>query len=423
MSKAHGKPLASFGWDSNDDALDKVSRSSLTLHQKQKVMKQLGKIHASLSNLRFDRIGSLLRVEDDYTLERCLSPALIWHGRDEFDESDIPLGPFDDAASFYRAQTLALLAHVRELPMEHHVFRAPVPTRQEYNTFSEYRTATDRWNDYVTVGSKIESATNRLEYTSAGLAILDFVPLLAERENQIISPSFPLFHPDLSTNNLFVDDDLNVTCIIDWACTSSVPKSTLLVCPGLPHSRNPPSLDCIASFKEGFLEGKGFDGQPALPFENSNDLWQFARLVNLDSIQDYDHFSKLFQSLAPGQELYTKLHDLKKRDEFINSLKVVSQYTATSEEIRNEKQYFECNGSERLALARHMTTMTNLNPRFVADQRLWKWVSIYLKERDTYMFPPLSGKLSESCENCLGHKEPWSVNLNETNITPLRTTG
>lgn len=145
--------------------------------------------------------------------------------------------------------------------------------------------------------------------------------MLAERENQIISPGFPLFHPDLSTNNLFVDDDLNVTCIIDWACASSVPKSMLLVCPGLPHSRNPPSLDFIASFTEGFVERKGFDGQPALLFENSNDLWQFARLVNLDSIQDYDRFSKLFQSLVPGQELHEKLHDLKKRDEFINSLR------------------------------------------------------------------------------------------------------
>lgn len=75
-------------------------------------------------------------------------------------------------------------------------------------------------------------ARDRVEYTSVGLAILDFVPLLTERENQIISPAFPLFHPDLSLNDLFVDDDLNVTCIIYWAaCTSSVPKSMLLVCP------------------------------------------------------------------------------------------------------------------------------------------------------------------------------------------------
>lgn len=89
----------------------------MTLQQKRKVIRKLGKIHASLSNIRFDRIGSLLRVEDDYTLGKCLSPALMWHGRDGFDEDHIPLRPFDDAASFYRAQTFALLTHVRELPM------------------------------------------------------------------------------------------------------------------------------------------------------------------------------------------------------------------------------------------------------------------------------------------------------------------
>jgi hypothetical protein len=309
MSKAHGKPLASFGWDDNEDTLNEGSRSCLTLQQKQKVMRQLGKIHASLSNIRFNRIGSLFQAGDDHILGKCLSPALLWYGRDDFDEDDIPLGPFDDAASFYRAQTLALLAHVRELPLGHHMLHAPVPVRQEYDTFNEYYTATNRWNDYVTVGSKIESAKSKLDYTSAALAILDFVPSLADRENQIVSSSFPLFHPDLSTSNLFVDDDLNVTCVIDWACTSSVPKSMLLVCPGLPHSRNPPCLDYIASFREGFIEGKGFNSQASLPFETSNDLWEFSRLVNMDSIQDYNHFSTLFRSLAPEKELFATLND------------------------------------------------------------------------------------------------------------------
>lgn len=105
----------------------------------------------------------------------------------------------------------------------------------------------------------------------------------------------------------------------------------------------------------------------------------------MDSIQDFNHLSELFQSLAPGQELFAKLNDMKERDEFITSLKMISQYTATPEEMRNEKQYFECNGPERLALARHISTTASLDPKFVADQRLWKWVVIYLKQRDTYV--------------------------------------
>lgn len=114
-------------------------------------------------------------------------------------------------------------------------------------------------------------------------------------------------------------------------------------------------------------------------------------MINLDSIQDFGHFSELFQSFAPGKEHLTKLNEFNKQEEFINSLQIVSQYTATSEEVRNEKQYFECNGPERLDLAHHISTMASLNPNFVADQRPWKWVAIYLTQRDAFMFPALEG--------------------------------
>lgn len=117
----------------------------------------------------------------NYIVGKCLSPAFIWNGRDEFGEDDIPLGPFETAAAFYRAQILALMAHVRELPMEHHLFHAPVPVPEEYGTFNEYRIATDRWNDYVTVGSKIECAKNRLEYTQAALTLWIWCLLLSNK--------------------------------------------------------------------------------------------------------------------------------------------------------------------------------------------------------------------------------------------------
>lgn len=124
-------------------------------------------------------------------------------------------------------------------------------------------------------------------------------------------------------------------------------------------------------YRRLFWKGKGLiPSQLFLPFKNAANFWKFARLINLDSI---------------------KLNDLNKREEFINSLKIVSQYTATSEETRNEKQYFECNGPERLVLACRISTMESLNHKFVADQRLWKWIAIYLKQRDTYMFPTLEG--------------------------------
>lgn len=72
---------------------------------------------------------------------------------------------------------------------------------QEYNTFTEYQIATDRWNDYVTVGCKTESANDPLDYTAA-LTMLDHVPLLAKSEKYISASGLALNHSDLSTSNI-----------------------------------------------------------------------------------------------------------------------------------------------------------------------------------------------------------------------------
>lgn len=150
-----------------------------------------------------------------YTTRKCLFPSLIWQGREEFDDTEVTRGPFSESKAFYMASINALLAHSAELPMEHHLFHAPVPIVQQYDSFEEYRLATDRWNDYATVGSKIESRKNRLDYTSVGISIRDTVAFMSEKDRQISSDGFPLYHPDTSTRNTFVDDDLNITCIID----------------------------------------------------------------------------------------------------------------------------------------------------------------------------------------------------------------
>ena len=116
-----------------------------------------------MSNIRFDQIGSLFRKDGSYVTGKCLYPSLFWQSRDEFDEEDIPRGPFTEAESFYKALISALFVHVKELSMEHHLFHGPVPVPEEYDDFQGYRIATDRWNDYVAVESKIDSC---LLYTS-----------------------------------------------------------------------------------------------------------------------------------------------------------------------------------------------------------------------------------------------------------------
>ena len=75
---------------------------------------------------------------------------------------------FNVDGHYYEALLSAFLLHVRELPMEQHAFFAPIPVPDEFETFLSYRSATDRWNDFVTIGSKIESSKNRLDYCIAG---------------------------------------------------------------------------------------------------------------------------------------------------------------------------------------------------------------------------------------------------------------
>ncbi|KAJ6178161.1 hypothetical protein N7519_008622 [Penicillium mononematosum] len=280
----------------------------------------------------------------------------------------------------------AFLAHSAELPMEHHLFHAPVPIVQEYDSFEEYRLATDRWNDYATVGSKIESRKNRLDYISVGISLRDTVGFMSEKDRQINCDGFPLYHPDISTQNIFVDDDLNITCIIDWAFASSVPPAMLLVCPGLPHPRDGIHASLLEAFADGFIVEEGFGGQVALDFSHNDAFWAFFRLVNLDSLQDFHYLSQLIQSFV-GQEVYPYICHMKGRKEFLEAAEYVLKDEDDQERSRgNEEQYFSCVGPQRHALSRHLTMIEQLNDQFVADKRLWIWIALYLDERDVYMF-------------------------------------
>jgi hypothetical protein len=201
-------------------------------------MSQLGSYASQLSRLKFDKIGSLFEEEEEgkFGIRKCLSPSFVLQGRETIE--NLPRGPFQNEADYYSSLLSVLLTHSEELEMGHHVLFAPVPCPQEYSDFAKYYIAQQRWNDYVAVGSKAECSQNRLHYSIVGMFIRDrIVPQLIGRDRPRIS-GFPLCHHDLSTQNIFVDDELNITCIIDWAFCSTVPYSQLLSTPDLPHPRD-----------------------------------------------------------------------------------------------------------------------------------------------------------------------------------------
>ena len=80
MSKASGSPLSDFMWNAPSHGMtsSKSRIPYLTRKQKGKIMRQLGAITSQLSNLRFDKIGSLLEEFGEYNIKKCLSPALYF---------------------------------------------------------------------------------------------------------------------------------------------------------------------------------------------------------------------------------------------------------------------------------------------------------------------------------------------------------
>jgi hypothetical protein len=207
---------------------------------------------------------------------------------------------------------------------------------------------------------------------------------------------FPLCHPDLSTSNIFVDGNLNITCIIDWAFASTVPVSTAIMTPGLPHPRDDTEPVLDSAFRSGFIADYLHDDEAKLEprlWECTRRAWLFTRLVLLDGLQDYYYFKELYTSVyKPAEEV--NISALFKRAQKEDELVELAEELADDEEwapgILDEEEYFAMIGAmekpaggrqevkligiERRAIARKITIVSGLSQDFVADKRLWRWI-------------------------------------------------
>ena len=384
MSKAQGSPLSTRCWHSQTHQLvnsPTSPRRCLTQEEKEKVMKQIGEIVWQLSRLRLDKIGSLFEEGECYVVKDCLSPGFFLH--DRYTLRDIKRGPFLQDVDYYRSLLSAYLLHIQYLLLEHHVFFAPVPVPSEYNSYASYLSATDRWNDFVTVGSKVDCSKNRLDYTIAGQFLEGMISSFTIKSDEFANgynDGFPLRHSDLSVNNIFVDDDFNITCIIDWTFASSVPMAELLTTPGLPHPRDDMEPSLTAAFRAGFmncLEGEESKIlQPAI-WETARKVWLFTRLINMDALQDYNHFKELYALIFGEQtmDIPTLFREECKKAAVLNMAKSLEADDQPPSVIqKNEKAYFSSVGPERHALSKKLTLASVLSRGFVADRNLWQWI-------------------------------------------------
>lgn len=91
----------------------------------------------------------------------CLSRGL--NLRERYSLDDILRRPLTTESEFYKSLIAAFAQHAEILSVGHHCFVAPIPSREDYESDSEYHAACGLWNDFVTVGAKIDSAANRLD--------------------------------------------------------------------------------------------------------------------------------------------------------------------------------------------------------------------------------------------------------------------
>ncbi|CAK7265210.1 hypothetical protein SEPCBS57363_001465 [Sporothrix epigloea] len=209
-------------------------------------------------------------------------------------------------------------------------------------------------------------------------------------------PRFPLCHADISVQNLFVDNDLNISCVIDWANAFTAPPAQLLALPGLPR---PGDLVSDSSLMDAFRSGFELKEANINVRSIEPDLWiagqmasRFVRLVTLDAFQDYVHLEALWTfacgSATPSDEdditslpgLLTELAEEEDAMELAEDL--AAEDVPESKIQRREKEYFELLGPERLAVAQKVALAAEMNPHFVADYRLWRWIDAVMEDRD-----------------------------------------
>jgi len=239
----------------------------MTDRDREKVMLQLGTIMSRLLDTNFDKIGSLFQDSNgNYFVGECLSPSLIWQHRDELEGID--RGPFDHESQYLRSLISAFTAHAEEFSLSPHSFFAPIPDPFEYPNWANYCKAVERWQAFCSIGDKVEGNKNRLDFCIAAQFLNEMVPHLVSAEEPVV-----LCHPDLHRGNIFVDEDFNITCIIDWSSASASPTAELLSTPGLNGSLSPPKPPLIAAFRLGFSDG----GQALGPeqWERAAKMWCF----------------------------------------------------------------------------------------------------------------------------------------------------
>ncbi|EWG44463.1 hypothetical protein FVEG_05514 [Fusarium verticillioides 7600] len=124
-------------------------------------------------------------------------------------------------------------------------------------------------------------------------------------------------------------------------------------------------------------------------WERGEMIWCLSRLVRLLSGQDLLLFQRLYDLVykakaegTPDSKDYGRLFYQRAmtqaNEELLSRLR---EDDLPDEDVKErEKEVFSSDKSDRLAVARKLTLMSEMNPGFVGDRRLWFWIEEALKD-------------------------------------------
>lgn len=174
---------------------------------------------------------------------------------------------------------------------------------------------------------------------------------------------------------------------------------------GLPQSRDELHDDLAISFKDGFLtaiskQAKGIGylrSTTSKLFQQSKCAWSLNRLLNFDSIDDHGLLAVAWEWIhGSGKDFESYFADQSSLSCNINRYKEIQMEDQPPEKIdKAERDYFRDDVLKRsIARSLTMTSQWQLQydpshePRlrrgdlFIADSKLWKWVSKFIQERE-----------------------------------------
>ncbi len=334
MSRAQGSSLQ-HTWKTL-----KTHELNISQEQKAKIVFQLEIITWQLSRLRFNQAESLFEKNEEFHIKTCLFRDLLLNQR--YTLEDISREPFKFENDYYETQISTFLEHVKYLALDHHCFFASIFARSEYDDDAEFRAASDWWNDFVTVESKINSSHNRIDFVIAdetlSVMITKWAHDLSDDLLRNDQRRFVIHHSDLSVNNIFVDEEFNITCIIDWAFCSTVLLFILLTASDLSQSRHELDESLLPMFEKEFRhaleenvqhEDVNAESRLCWMLSRSRSMWLFSRILTFDSITDCYLFKALWESIENYDQEMT---------EFFRSMQSSKKYSSLHIELKKDDQ-------------------------------------------------------------------------------------